>query len=217
MTSAYFLWKYTGRFSAYTTYLQGKTVCCHPCYEFPPGWHITPNHWSMEMTRLQYIEHFVDPYIQSVRVLLYTPTTPGVIIMDNFKGQVIDKVISLLEKCHLHVCLLPANTTDLLQPMDVSVNKSAKSFLKKQFAERYSEQLLQQIQNQNAVPVSDVILEPVDLSLARMKHISTNWLVEMWEYIVDNPQFVVNGFITSETCRALDGVISDDKLDDLLG
>ena len=166
---------------------------------------------------LQYIEHIVDPYIQSVRVLLYTPMTPGVTIMDNFKGQVTDKVISLLEKCHLHICLLPANTTDLLQPMDVSVNKPAKSFLNKQFAEWYSEQLLQQIENQNEVPVSDVVLEPVDLSLARMKDISTNWLVEMWEYIVDNPQFVVNGYITSESCRAHFGVISDDKFDDLLG
>ena len=194
-----------------------ETVCYYPCYEFPPGWHITPNLWSMEMTMLQYIKYIVDPYIQSVQVLLYTPTTPGVIIIDNFKGQVTDKVISLLEKCHLHVYLLPANTTYVLQPMDVSVNKPAKSFLKKQFAEWYSEQLLQQIENQNAVSVSDVVLEPVDLSLARMKHISTNWLVEMWEYIVDNPQFVVNGFITSETCCALDGVISDDELDDLLG
>ena len=71
--------------------------------------------------------------------------------------------------------------------MDVSANKPAKSFLKKQFAEWHSEQLLQQIQNQNEVPVSDVVLESVDLSLARMNHISTNWLVEMWEYIVDNP------------------------------
>ena len=65
--------------------------------------------------------------------------------------------------------------------------------------------------------VSDVVPEPVDLSLAIMKHISTNRLVEMWEYIVDNPQFVVNGFITSENSCALDGVTSDDKLDDLLG
>ena len=64
---------------------------------------------------------------------------------------------------------------------------------------------------------SHVVPEPVDLSLARMKHISTNWLVEMWECIVDNPQFVVNGFITSETCCTLDGVTSDDELDDLLG
>ena len=64
---------------------------------------------------------------------------------------------------------------------------------------------------------SDVVPEPVDLNLARMKHISTNWLVEMWKYIVDNPPFEVNGFIMSETCCALNGVISDDKLDDLLG
>ena len=62
-----------------------------------------------------------------------------------------------------------------------------------------------------------MVLEPVDLSLARMKDISTNWLVEMWEYIVDNPQFVVNGYITSESCHAHFGVISDDKFDDLLG
>ena len=31
-------------------------------------------------------------------------------------------------------CLLPANTTDLLQPMDLSVNKPAKSFIKDQFS-----------------------------------------------------------------------------------
>ena len=71
---------------------------------------------------LQYIEHIVELYVQSVRELLYTPATPGVIIMDNFKGKVTDKVTNLLEKCHPHVCRLPVIVTDLLQPMDVSVN-----------------------------------------------------------------------------------------------
>ena len=148
LITAIFCGSIQGDFLPIQLIYKGKTVCCHPCYEFPPRWDITPNHWLMEMTMLQYIEHIVDPYIQSIRMLLYTPTTPGVIIiMDNFKGQVTDKVTSLLEKCHLHVCLLPASTTDLLQPMDVSVNKPAKSFLMKQFAEWYSEQLLQQIEN----------------------------------------------------------------------
>ena len=148
LITAIFCGSIQGDFLPIQLIYKGKTVRCHPCYEFPPGWHIThlPNHWSTETTMLQYIEHIVEPYVRSVRELLYTPTTPGVIIMDNFKGQVTDKVTSLLEKCHLHVCLLPANTTDLLQPMDVSVNKPAKSFLKKQFSEWYSEQLLQQIQ-----------------------------------------------------------------------
>ena len=38
----------------------------------------------------------------------------------------------------------------------------------------------------------------------------------MWEYIIDNPQFIVKGFVRSGICQALDGLTSDDKLDDLL-
>lgn len=112
---------------------------------------------------------------------------------------------------------LPANTTDLLQPMDTLVNKPAKSFLKKQFSEWYSEQLIQQIQNQLTSDIGDVVLEPVDLSMGVIKHISAQWLVKMmWEYIIDNLQFIVNGFVRSDIFRALDGLTSDDELDDLL-
>jgi len=44
----------------------GKTACCHPHYEFLPGWHIThsPNHWSTELTMLQYIENIIEPYVR---------------------------------------------------------------------------------------------------------------------------------------------------------
>ena len=63
--------------------------------------------------------------------MVYTATTPGLIIMDNFKGQVTEKVSSLLEKFYLHVCLLPTNTTDLFQPMDILVNKPSEKLFKK--------------------------------------------------------------------------------------
>ena len=62
---------------------------------------------------------------------MHTTTTLGLIIKDNFKEQVTEKVSNLMEKFHLHVCLLPANTIDLLQPMDFSVNKPVKNFLKR--------------------------------------------------------------------------------------
>ena len=39
-----------------------------------------------------------------------------------------DAVTELLETNNIHVCLLPAKMTDLLQPMDVSANKPAKDF-----------------------------------------------------------------------------------------
>ena len=114
------------------------------------------------------------------------------------------------------MCLLPANTTDLLQPMDISVNKPAKSFIREQFCVWYSEQLLAQFQDQSDVPLDDVALNPIDLSLANMKNIGAKWLVETAKYISDNPQFIVNGFARAGICRALDGQTSDDELDELL-
>ena len=48
--------------------------------------------------------------------------------MDNFKGQITSAVTELMEE-DIHVVLLPPNTTDSLQPMDLTVN--GKGFLKK--------------------------------------------------------------------------------------
>lgn len=197
---------------------KGKTLRCHPNYKFPPGWHIThsPNHWSNETTMIEYIENIVIPYVENIREMLYTPSTPGLIIMDNFKGQITKKIDLLLEENHLHTCLLPANTTDILQPMDLSVNKPAKSFIKDLFCKWYSEQLLQQFQAQDDVPLQDVVLEPIDLSLPVLRNISAEWFVKMADYISSNPQFIVNGFVRAGICRALDGVTSDEELDDIL-
>lgn len=86
--------------------------------------------------------------------------------MDNFKG--------------LHTCLIPPNTTDLLQPMDLSVNKPAKSFSSFQSG-------IQQLQAQNDVPLQEVVLAPIDLSLPYLKNVSAGWFAEMAEYISSNP------------------------------
>ena len=53
--------------------------------------------------------------------------------MDNFKGQITHKVRTLLEENNVLVAFFPLNSTDLLQPLDVSVNKPAKSFLNHKF------------------------------------------------------------------------------------
>ena len=48
--------------------------------------------------------------------------------MVNFKGQVTPAINELLEANNIQVCLLPPNMNDLLQPMDIAVNKPAKIF-----------------------------------------------------------------------------------------
>lgn len=74
-----------------------------------------------------YIENIIVPYVEKVREDLLDKEKAALVVMDNFKGQVTSKVTALLERHNIHTCLMPPNTMDIMQPMDISVNKSAKA------------------------------------------------------------------------------------------
>ena len=190
---------------------KGKTNHCHPRFSFPPDWHIThsPNHWSTEETMVQYVEHIIVPYIEKVREDIGAGKT-ALVVMDNFKGQVTQSVTNLLEDHNIpsHICLLPANTTDLLQPMNISVNKPSKDFLKRQFNQWYTDQVMKQLEGRDN-DLEAAAIQPIEMGMPLMKKISAKWLVDMAEYLSDNPQIIVNGFIRSGIPGALDGLQED--------
>ena len=43
-----------------------------------------------------------------------------------------------------------------------------------------------------------------------MKEVGATWLVETVDYIKDNPQFIVNGFIKPGLSTAVKGVVEED-------
>ena len=86
---------------------QGKT---DPKFCFPLDWH-SPNHWSNESTMLGYINHIIVSYLQEY----VGEDKTALVIINNFKGQVTESVIQLLEDHNVHVCTK--------QPMDISVNR----------------------------------------------------------------------------------------------
>ena len=98
--------------------------------------------------------------------------------------------------------LLPPNSTDVLQPMDISVNKPAKVYLRNKFQLWYSEKVLERIEEEN-VDAADITL--IKMGLPIMRELGAKWMVQMAEYLSDNPQFIVNGFIRSGISKALDG------------
>ena len=106
---------------------KGKTNWCHPTFDFPSGWDIThlEKHWSTETTMLQYIDNIIGPYVDRIQQL-FNHEKPAVVVMDNFKGQVTPAIFECLEEYNIYCCLLPPNTTDRLQPMDLAVNKPIK-------------------------------------------------------------------------------------------
>ena len=119
---------FSGDFLPVQIIYKDKTGRCHPQYRFPTDWHVThsPKHWSNEETMVQYITNIIVQYVERYRDVLEDETAAAVVIFDNFKGQVTSTINDLLEQNNIHVCLLPANTTDLLQPLDIAVNKPAK-------------------------------------------------------------------------------------------
>ena len=132
-----------GEFLSVQLIYKGKTNRCHPSFNFPPGWDITnaPKHWSNEETMIQYVNNIFVPYVEKIRYL-FDEDKPAVVIMDNFKEQITEAMTESLERHRIYTCLIPAHATDCLQPMDISVNKPVKSFLKKQFEMWYLDQVL---------------------------------------------------------------------------
>ena len=208
--TAVFCGSLMGAFLPIQLIYKGKTDRCHPHFNFPLDWDIThsPKHWSTEETMIRYVNNIIVPFVEKTRESLGEDKA-AVIIMDNFKGQVTPAMNELLEQHNIHSCLLPPNTTDRLQPMDLSVNKPAKAFLRGEFQKWYSDKIMQQLDNPTA-DFSTAELNPVDLSMAAMKEITGQWLVKMYDYISNNPDFTVNGFLHSGISKALDGITDDD-------
>ena len=85
------------------------------------------------------------------------------------------------------ILLVPANCTDCLQPLDISMNQSVKHFLHEQFQEWYADQFCHQLQNGSRTP-------EVDLNLSIMKPLEAIWLIKLIDYLKLNHQLAVNGF-----------------------
>ena len=163
--------------------------------------YVPVSNWTManEETTLAYIDKILVPYLTQKRQQLSLDTQhPALVIFDRFKGQCTSHVLDSLRKNNIHIVVVPANCTDRLQPLDVSLNKSAKEFLRRKFQEWYAEQVRSQLQKQE---------EPsnVDLKLSVIKPLGAAWLMELYDFFKINSDIIKNGFkgagITSDSCK----------------
>ena len=180
----------TGDFLPIQLIYQGTTKRCLPTVEFPRDWHVTfsHNHWANEETMIDYLQKILIPCVDNKRKLLkLRDDYPALVLFDHFSGQMTESVLKLLDENHIHRVVIPANCTDRLQPLDVSVNKAAKEFLRRKFHDWYAQKICTQLEEEQPIA-------PVDLRLSVVKPVGAKWMVELHDYFKAKPEIIVNGF-----------------------
>ena len=64
-------------------------------------------------------------------------------------------LLHFLDSHNINVLLIPPNFTDRLEPLDLSVNKAAKDFLRKKFREWYTRQSCVQLDGAHKLTVNN--------------------------------------------------------------
>ena len=191
--TAVFVATAVGEFLPIQLIYQGKTAASLPAFTFPDDWSVTytPNRWANEETTKMYIEKIIVPFVKEKRRQLHLEDDhPALVIFDVFKGQCTEDVLKMLEDNHIERVVVPANCTDRLQPLDLSVNKPAKEFLGRKFQEWFADQIAAQLEDST----QRVNAQQVDMRLSIMKPLGARWLVQLYDYLCSNPSFIVNGF-----------------------
>ena len=121
-----------------------KTRKCLPRFKFPKKFSLSYNetHYSNEKEACKFIEEILQPYITKITERENLPVDQkSLVIMDVFKGQVTPMVLNLYKESNIVVVLVPANMTNFLQPLDLTVNGYVKKFMRGKFNAWYSLQI----------------------------------------------------------------------------
>ena len=157
----------SGEFLPIQVIYEGKTKKCLPKYTFPASVNATfsENHWSNTKKSLRFFNKIVFPHFKNVqKTKVYPDEQMSLIIMATFKGQGNDEVAKLCCKNNCALIIAPHNLTNKFQPLDITANKPAKSFIKDKYNMWYTEQVAKQL-NEGKAP-ADV---EVSLNLSEIK------------------------------------------------
>ena len=183
---------------------RGKTDRSQPRgVVFPKGFHVTQNekHWSNETETVNFIEQVIDPCIIDKQKELGLPADQKALLTWHvFRGQTIDHAAQILDSLNIKVVKVPANMTHFFQLLDLTVNGSAKNFMRKKFVTWYAEEIKKQMDAGVPAEIIDV-----NLKLTSLKALHANWLIELYNVLTtaDGREMVLNGWKKSGVIAVL--------------
>ena len=181
----------------------GKTKKCLPCFKFPEKFSLSYNetHYSNEKEACKFIEEILKPYIKQVIKRDNLPIDQtALVIMDVSKGQVTRMVLDLYIEFNIVAVLVPANMTNHLQLLDLTVNGYVKRFMRAKFTSWYSSQLRRQLDEGQQLQDIDV---PLRLSI--LKPFNAEWLVDCYNHMTTTAgkNIILSGWKSAGIMEAL--------------
>ena len=113
-----------------------------------------------------------------------------------------NKVQDKLKSLNLELIAVPANMTHFFQPLDLTVNASAKKFIRTKFTKYYSNAVKQQLDDGKQVDDIDV-----DFRLTTIKPLHAQWLLDMYNHFTTSKgmEIILKGWGKSGIAGLYDG------------
>ena len=119
----------------------------------------------------------------------YPKEQQSLIIVDTFQGQDNNTLKELCAKNNCKIVILPHNLTSKLEPLNISVNKAAKSFMQNQYKDWFSNEV--SVQLKKGIGPADI---KIISKLSNLKSLHTSWIFDMYKHLSENQEIIVNGF-----------------------
>ena len=102
--------------------MEGKQIKAYLNLNFPldfPSLSANPKHYSNTSESMKLVKEVTIPYIEKERISLKLPKTiPALLIMDVFRGQMTEDILTILKGNNIVLVRVPANMTYIFQLLD---------------------------------------------------------------------------------------------------
>ena len=159
----------------------GKTQQSFPKFDFPDSFNLSvnPKHFSNTEESIKMLDDIIIPYVKCERSNLgIGEDQSALLILDVFKGQMKEPVKQKVKENHILFVRVPANMTNIFQPLDLTVNGSFKSLMKSKFTEWYSKEIGKQLEEN--IPIEDI---EIKLKVSVLKPLHASWLMETYNHL----------------------------------
>ena len=95
-----------------------------------------------------------------------------------------------LAENHIKYVKVPANMTNLFQPLDLTINRSTIAFMNKKFTKWYSLEIMKQLDSGKNTDEIEV-----KLLLSKLKPLHASWLIELYKHFTSTAgkEIMANG------------------------